>query len=231
MSPAAARRRKPRFVFKYLPFTLAAGLLALAGCGEGASSTNTSTNTSANTATATNPAASTPTSAAVTPATSQTATSSTSTTAAMHHGAKPKAVTPTTSSTPAHPTSASPSPPASTSQASAPAHTNSHSSSPANPAPTSTTLHLEANREGQLKYDRTSLTAGAGTVSIDFTNMAPLGHNLTVASSSGSVVGATPTIQGTSKTLTLNLTPGSYKFYCSVPGHRMAGMEGTLTVR
>jgi plastocyanin len=92
-------------------------------------------------------------------------------------------------------------------------------------------LSLEANREGQLKYDKTALSAKAGKVSIDFTNMAPLGHNVTVASSSGAVVGATPTFQGGSKTLTLNLKPGTYKFYCSVPGHRMAGMEGTLTVK
>jgi uncharacterized cupredoxin-like copper-binding protein len=44
-------------------------------------------------------------------------------------------------------------------------------------------------------------------------------------------VGTTPTFQGGSKTLSLNLKPGTYKFYCSVPGHRMAGMEGTLTVQ
>jgi plastocyanin len=61
--------------------------------------------------------------------------------------------------------------------------------------------------------------------------MAPLAHNMTVASFSNAVVGATPTFQGGSKILTLNLKPGTYKFYCSVPGHRMAGMEGTLTVK
>jgi plastocyanin/sugar lactone lactonase YvrE len=92
-------------------------------------------------------------------------------------------------------------------------------------------LSLEANAEGQLKYDKTALTAKAGKVSIDFTNMASLGHNVTVASASGAVVGATPTFQGGAKTLALNLKSGTYKFYCSVPGHRMAGMEGTLTVK
>ncbi len=92
------------------------------------------------------------------------------------------------------------------------------------------TLSLAANTEGQLKYNTTSLSAKAGKVSIDVTYTAPLSHNVTVATSSGTVVGATPTFQGGSKTLTLSLKPGSYKFYCSVPGHRMAGMEGTLTV-
>jgi plastocyanin len=61
------------------------------------------------------------------------------------------------------------------------------------------------------------------------TNMSPLEHNVTVAQGS-TVLGATPTFQGGSKTLTLNLKAGTYTFYCSVPGHRQAGMEGTLTV-
>ncbi len=94
------------------------------------------------------------------------------------------------------------------------------------------TLALAANAEGELKYSTTSLTAEkAGHVSIAFTNMSPLGHNVTVATTSGTVVGATPTFQGGTQTLSLNLKPGTYKFYCSVPGHRMAGMEGTLTVK
>jgi plastocyanin len=93
------------------------------------------------------------------------------------------------------------------------------------------TLTLAANPEGQLKYNTTALTAKAGKVTIDFTNMAPLSHNVTVESSSGAILGATPTFQGATKSLSLNLKPGTYKFFCSVPGHRMAGMEGTLTVR
>jgi plastocyanin len=92
-------------------------------------------------------------------------------------------------------------------------------------------LSLEANREGQLAYNKTSLTAKAGEVSIDFTNTSPLAHNVTLESSSGATLGATPTFQGGAKTLTLDLKPGVYKFFCSVPGHRMAGMEGTLTVK
>jgi plastocyanin len=60
--------------------------------------------------------------------------------------------------------------------------------------------------------------------------MSPLSHNVTVASPAGSVLGATPTFQGASKTLTLDLKAGVYKFFCTVPGHRAAGMEGTLTV-
>ena len=98
-------------------------------------------------------------------------------------------------------------------------------------APASGALSLAANPEGQLKYNTNTLTAKAGKVSIDFTNMSPLEHNVTLESSSHAVVGATPTFKGESKTLTVTLKPGTYKFYCSVPGHRMAGMEGTLVVK
>jgi plastocyanin len=125
--------------------------------------------------------------------------------------------------------------------------TSSSSSAPAAPATNPTTsssssstgagaakgaaLSLEANPEGELKYNTSSLTAKAGAVSIDFTNTSSLPHNVTIESSSGTTVGATPTFQGGSKKLSVNLKPGTYKFFCSVPGHRQAGMEGTLTVQ
>jgi plastocyanin len=130
-------------------------------------------------------------------------------------------------------TSSASTPPAASTPASA-AQTTTTSSAASTQAPASGSgqaLALAANPEGQLKYTKTSLTAKAGKVSIDFTNMSPEEHNMTIASSSGAVVGATPTFQGGSKTLTLNLKPGTYKFFCTVPGHRAAGMEGTLTVQ
>jgi plastocyanin len=126
---------------------------------------------------------------------------------------------------------------ASTPSTSTPASTTSTSSSAASSTPAAATgggghaLALTADPEGQLKYDTTSLTAKAGTVTIAFANKSPVAHNVTISSSSGAVVGATPTFQGGSKTLSLNLKPGTYKFYCTVPGHRAAGMEGTLTVQ
>ncbi len=86
-----------------------------------------------------------------------------------------------------------------------------------------------ANPEGQLSYEPKQLSARAGKVTIAMVNSSPVEHNVTVAQGS-TVLGATPTFKGGSKTLTLNLKPGKYTFYCSVPGHRQAGMEGTLTV-
>jgi plastocyanin len=97
------------------------------------------------------------------------------------------------------------------------------------PAALARPLKLAANPSGLLSYDTKQLSAKAGTVTITFTNAAPLEHNLTIAQGS-KVLGATPTFDGGSRTLTLSLEPGSYTFYCSVPGHRQAGMEGTLSV-
>jgi plastocyanin len=93
------------------------------------------------------------------------------------------------------------------------------------------TLTLAANSGGELKYDKRLLTANAGKVAIDFTNMSPLDHNVTLEDSEQHLVGNTPTFQGGSRVLTLDLKPGVYKFFCSVPGHRMAGMEGELVVK
>jgi uncharacterized cupredoxin-like copper-binding protein len=100
---------------------------------------------------------------------------------------------------------------------------------PSSPAAATTTLKLTANPAGQLSYDTKQLSAKAGTVTIDMSNMSPVEHNVTIAEG-GKVLGATPTFTGGTKALTLKLKPGTYTFFCSVPGHRQAGMEGTLTV-
>ena len=90
-------------------------------------------------------------------------------------------------------------------------------------------MKLAANPAGQLSYDTKQLSAKAGKVTIDFSNSSPVEHDVTIAEGS-TVAGQTPVFTGGSKTLTLNLKPGTYTFYCTVPGHRQAGMEGTLSV-
>src|SRR6202012_80929 len=119
----------------------------------------------------------------------------------------------------------------SSSSSSAPA--SSASSSTSTPASSSApsapngSLSVAADPSGALKFTKSTLTAKAGTVTISFTNSSPLAHNFTVQQgTSGAVVGATPTFMGGTKTLTLKLKAGTYTFYCSVPGHRAAGMQG-----
>ena len=120
----------------------------------------------------------------------------------------------------------------------------SSTSSPAAPAPSSSstsssasgsgggssTISDSADPTGQLKFTKSDLTAKAGNATVDFTNSSSLPHNMTIEDSSGKQVGATPTFTGGSKSFTVDLKPGKYTFFCSVPGHREAGMQGTLTV-
>ena len=101
---------------------------------------------------------------------------------------------------------------------------------PSSPAAKATKLALAADPSGQLAYSTTKLSAKAGTVTIEMTNMSPLEHNVTVEEGNKKVLGATPTFTGGKRSLTLKLAPGTYTFFCSVPGHRQAGMEGKLVV-
>lgn len=93
------------------------------------------------------------------------------------------------------------------------------------------TLKFEADPNGQLAFTTTSASTKAGNVTIDFNNPQSLPHDVKIESDSGEELGGTETIADGSDSATVNLEPGTYTFYCSVPGHREAGMEGTLTVK
>ncbi len=118
--------------------------------------------------------------------------------------------------------------PATTSTTTTKTKTKAAAPKPAAPA-AETKLALAANTGGLLSYNTKQLTAKAGKVTITFSNSSPIEHNLTIAQGTAQL-GATPTFVGGSKSLTLTLQPGTYTFFCSVPGHRQAGMEGTLKV-
>jgi uncharacterized cupredoxin-like copper-binding protein len=92
------------------------------------------------------------------------------------------------------------------------------------------TLHLKADPSGKLRFDKKTLSASAGKVAIVLSNPSPLSHNISIEGAGVSQQGATVGQGGTSN-VALSLKPGTYTFFCSVPGHREAGMQGTLTVR
>jgi plastocyanin len=98
-------------------------------------------------------------------------------------------------------------------------------------APTNGPLQLSADPQGALAFSAKTLTAASSHVTIVFTNRSPLDHNVAIKNAKGTVLGSTPTFHGAAKTLTLQLPPGTYTFYCSVPGHEQAGMKGVLTVQ
>jgi plastocyanin len=92
------------------------------------------------------------------------------------------------------------------------------------------TLDFEADPAGGLAYTSDSATAEAGKVTIDFVNPQSLTHDVAIEDSSGETIAKTEVIGEGETSTTADLKPGEYTFYCSVPGHREAGMEGTLTV-
>ena len=93
------------------------------------------------------------------------------------------------------------------------------------------TVTFEADPSGQLAYVETDVTAKAGNDTIEFDNPSSTGHDVVIEDESGSEVAKTDVITDSTASATADLQPGTYTFYCSVPGHREAGMEGTLTVK
>jgi plastocyanin len=91
------------------------------------------------------------------------------------------------------------------------------------------TLQLAAPADGSLKFDKKTLDAKAGKVTVDFDNPSSTPH--AVAIEGNGVDESSQTVTGSKTTVSADLKPGTYTFYCPVPGHRQAGMEGTLTVK
>jgi plastocyanin len=91
-------------------------------------------------------------------------------------------------------------------------------------------LTLSADPGGDLSFDKQELEATAGQVTITMDNPAAVPHNVAVEGSGVDEEGETVEQGGTSE-VSAELEAGEYTFFCSVPGHREGGMEGTLTVR
>ena len=93
------------------------------------------------------------------------------------------------------------------------------------------TVDISTPSGSTLAFDQKDATAKAGNVTIDFDNKQSLQHDVAVADSSGKVIGQTDLVSSGTANATVDLQPGTYTFYCTVPGHKEAGMEGTLTVK
>ena len=109
--------------------------------------------------------------------------------------------------------------------------TGSAASSTAASGGAGSTVDIAADPSGQLAFTQTDVTAKAGTDTIDFDNESSVGHNVQIESADGQTVAGTDTITAGKTSTTADLKPGTYTFFCSVPGHREAGMEGTITVK
>jgi len=92
-----------------------------------------------------------------------------------------------------------------------------------------TTLSIPADATGALAFQFGKATANAGSVTVQMPNPSPVAHNIALR---GGATGAGPIVtHGATSSFTVALKPGTYTFYCQVPGHDQAGMHGTLTVK
>ncbi len=87
------------------------------------------------------------------------------------------------------------------------------------------TLQIEAS---DLAFGSQQVSASSGAIEVQLDNVGAVVHDFTVEEAGDEiVVEAGP---GETATGSIELEPGTYTFYCSIPGHREAGMEGTLEV-
>jgi plastocyanin len=92
------------------------------------------------------------------------------------------------------------------------------------------TLKLSADPGGALKFDKSSLTAKPGKITIVMDNPSSLPHAIEVEGKGVEAEGDTVGKGGVSKA-TATVKAGTYEYYCPVDGHKAAGMEGKLTVQ
>ena len=91
------------------------------------------------------------------------------------------------------------------------------------------TIKISADPGGQLKFDKDSLTAKAGKVTIVMDNPSDIPHAVSIEGNGVDKDGKTVQ-KGGKSTVSADLKAGEYEFYCPVAGHEAAGMKGTLTV-
>jgi uncharacterized cupredoxin-like copper-binding protein len=91
-------------------------------------------------------------------------------------------------------------------------------------------LEIDADPNGQLQFTAKAAEATAGKVTVKSKNASAVPHNIAVKGNGVDQKG--PIGQGGHVSqVTVDLKPGTYEFYCSVPGHEAGGMKGTLTVK
>jgi plastocyanin len=92
------------------------------------------------------------------------------------------------------------------------------------------TLEIDADATGQLAYVTNKATGTPGPVTIQSKNPSSTPHDISIEGNG--VNGKGPVVTGGKvSSFKVTLKPGTYTFFCSVPGHRQAGMQGKLTVK
>jgi plastocyanin len=92
-----------------------------------------------------------------------------------------------------------------------------------------TSLDVTSPEDGSLVFEPNALSAPAGSITLVYANPSPVPHSIAIEAD-GMELDASETITESEAEVSAELSPGEYTFYCTVPGHRESGMEGTLMV-
>jgi uncharacterized cupredoxin-like copper-binding protein len=95
-------------------------------------------------------------------------------------------------------------------------------------------LRVDASPAGKLAFVQKKISVKAGAITFVLHNKSAVPHNLGVKGNGldDEQIGApSKTITKSVTKVTYKLTPGTYEFYCEVPGHEAAGMKGKLVVK
>jgi uncharacterized cupredoxin-like copper-binding protein len=88
-------------------------------------------------------------------------------------------------------------------------------------------LQIDADPTGQLAFVTDVATGTPGQITVKMANKSGTPHDIVIdGKGKGEIVQ-----NGGVSQFEADFTAGSYTFYCSVPGHRQAGMQGKLTVK
>jgi len=90
-------------------------------------------------------------------------------------------------------------------------------------------LEIPADPGGALAYVFADAIAQPGALDITSPNESSVPHNIALEGQGVNEVGEVVQDGGVSE-ISADVVQGEYQFFCTVPGHREAGMEGTLTV-
>lgn len=88
-------------------------------------------------------------------------------------------------------------------------------------------LTIAADPSGQLAFASNQATAPAGKLTVEMPNKSSTPHDIVIdGKGTGKIVQ-----NGGVSSFSADFTPGTYTYYCSLPGHRQAGMQGKLVVK
>lgn len=88
------------------------------------------------------------------------------------------------------------------------------------------TISIPADPSGQLAFTFKSAEGKAGKITIQMPNKSGTMHDIAIDGK-----GKGPIVTNGTSSFSADFQPGTYTFYCTVPGHRQAGMQGKLTVK